>query len=136
MKLKKKKGNIHKFGIPVFTMVAVFVLVIMFVSYLGDIDKKDGVDLVAREYLLRMETEGYLNATDEAELYKDLTAKGMKNVSIIGTTRNKVGYGNKITLAITGDLTISGFNVVDVFNIKEVPKTININIKKSSTAKY
>ena len=92
MKLKKKKGSISKFGIPLFTIVAVFSIIVMFITYLNDFDKKDNVGIIAREYLLRMETEGYLNSTDEAELIKDLTECGVKNISLSGTTKNKVGY--------------------------------------------
>lgn len=136
MKLKKKKGSIAKFGIPLFTIVAVFSVVVMLVTYLSDYDGKDRADLVAREYLLRMETQGYLNSTDESELYKDLSDLGMKNISITGTTRSKVGYGKKITLSIKGQLEISNYTVTDIFKITKTSQLANININKSSTAKH
>lgn len=136
MKLKKKKGSIAKFGIPLFTIVAVFSVIVMFVTYLNDIDKRDGVDIIAREYLLRMETEGFLNITDETELYKDLEKRGMENVSLSGTTRAKVGYGNKINLIIKGQVEITNYSVENMFKITKVPKLVNIEVSKSSTAKY
>ena len=136
MKLKKKKGSIAKFGIPLFTIVAIFSIVIMLVTNLSDYDGKDRVDLVAREYLLRMETQGYLNSTDESELYRDLESLGVKNISIVGTTRSKVGYGKKITLSIKGQLEITSYTVADIFKITKTPKLADINVNKSSTAKH
>lgn len=136
MKLKKKKGSIAKFGIPLFTIVAVFSIVVMLVTYLSDVDKKDSVDIIAREYLLKMETEGFLNSTDETELYKDLAKIGVKNVSLTGTTRAKVGYGKKINLVIKGQVEVTSYSIENMFKITKVPKLINTGVNKSSTAKY
>lgn len=136
MKLKKKKGSVAKFGIPLFTMIAIFSIIVMFITYLNDLDKKDSVSIIAREYLLKMETVGYLNSTDEAELYKDLEELGVKNISIQGTTRSKVGYGKKITLSIKGEMEITNYTIENMFKITNTPKVIPINELKSSTAKY
>lgn len=136
MKLKKKEGSIAKFGIPLFTMVAVFSIIVMFITYLNDIDKKDSVEIVAREYILKMETVGYLNSSDEADLYKDLEKLGVKNISIEGTTRSKIGYGKKITLSIKGQMEVTSYNVQNMFKITNTPKLVEISEQKSSTAKY
>lgn len=135
--VKKKKGSVSKFGIPLFTIVAIFAILTMVITYLSDVDKKDTVDIIAREYLLRMEADGYLNSADENDLLEDLANCGMKNISLTGTTKSRVGYGKKITIAIQGQIEITSYTVEDLFKITKTPKLIDVNIKpKSSTAKY
>ena len=70
------------------------------------------------------------------KLIKDLTECGVKNISLSGTTKNKVGYGNKITLIIKGEMEITNYEIDNMFRITKVPELANVNENKSSTAKY
>lgn len=136
MKLKKKEGSIHKFAIPLLTLIAVFIIMMVYINYSADLNKKDKIDIIAREYLLRIETEGYLTSGDETQLLNDLQAIGVENVSLIGTTLTKVGYGNKISLVINGQLAVNNYTVNNLLSITKGTTKLNIAIDKSSTAKY
>lgn len=56
----------------------------------------------AREYLLIMETEGYLKPEDAVSLVAELNSYGLTSVSLSGTTMSEVDYGERIYLKITG----------------------------------
>ena len=135
MRLKKKRGSVVKFAIPMFTLVIIFISMIMLFTYLKDFDKKDNVSIIVREYLLKMETEGYLTSSDETSLISKLSDCGVKNISLVGTTKSEVGYGNQIVLSVNGDMEISSFDVLDIFNIKEKKTTAKIAEYRTSTAK-
>lgn len=102
--LKKRKGSIIEnmlVALIGIVMICAF-LVIIFGAFSG-INDKWGMRQVAREYLLIMETEGYLTPEDEANLVSELEELGLKNVDLSGTTKAEVGYGNRIYLHITGE---------------------------------
>lgn len=133
--VKKKKGEVEKFGIPLLSILGAFILIMMYMTYSADLNKKDNVDILAREYILKMETEGQLNSTDESELITELQHIGLQNINLTGTTKEKVGYGNKVTLIINGSLPVSEYSVSGL-NPQKTDKLINLSIIKSSTAKY
>jgi hypothetical protein len=136
MKLRKKDGSVQRYGIPLFTLVVAFIVIMQFITYSSDINRKDKIDITAREYLLRIETEGHLTAEDETQLISDLQALGMSNISLTGTTLAKAGYGNKVTIVISGELEIADYNTNSLFSVDKTNKLLNISITKSSTAKY
>jgi hypothetical protein len=134
--LEKKEGSVSKFGIPLMTMVAVFIIIMLYITYSADLYKKDKIDITAREYILKMEAEGYLITDDENDLINELQMLGMNNISLAGTTLSKVGYANKVNLIINGQISIPDYTINNLFSIEKTTKIININIDKSSTAKY
>ncbi len=89
---------------------------------------------VAREYLLLMETEGYLTSDDEAAMLAELESYGLYDISLDGTTTSEVGYGERIYLCISGtyDDNVLAF-AGGISRVTENPVTITI--KRQSTAK-
>ena len=81
-------------------MVCAF-LVIIFGAFAG-ISDKWSMRQAAREYLLIMETEGYLKPEDAVSLVAELNSYGLTSVSLSGTTMSEVDYGERIYLKITG----------------------------------
>lgn len=108
-------------------------LVIIFGAFSG-ISDKWAMRQTAREYLLIMETEGYLKPADQSALIADLESEGLYNISISGTTTREVNYGNRIYLKITGtyDDNILAF-AGGISKVASHPTTITIN--RTSTAK-
>lgn len=108
-------------------------LVIIFGAFSG-ISDKWAMRQTAREYLLIMETEGYLKPADQSALIADLESEGLYNISISGTTTREVNYGDRIYLKITGtyDDNILAF-AGGVSKVASHPTTITIN--RTSTAK-
>ena len=108
-------------------------LVIIFGAFSG-ISDKWAMRQTAREYLLIMETEGYLKPADQSALIADLQSEGLYNVSISGTTTREVNYGDRIYLKITGTYDDNIFAFAGgISKVASHPTTITIN--RTSTAK-
>ena len=65
---------------------------------------KAEVGQLARCYLLKMETVGYLAAQDQTQLTAELENLGMTGIDYEGSTLNPAGYGNDVVLQIHGRL--------------------------------
>lgn len=105
--------------------MCIFVICIAFVmiSFAGCvrvINVKSSVSQISRQYILKMETYGYLTGEDRDDLVSALSGAGLENISLAGTDMSEVGYGNKISLYIHGT-TEAGYE---------------INEFRTSTAKY
>lgn len=137
MKLaRKKKGSMLKLAAVLISVVVTGIIGIVMVSFSGDMDKKDRIDIMAREYLLSMETKGYLVEEDKEQLLLALLELGLTNISLSGTTLAEAGYGNKVTLEITGEIEMTSYTVFEKLDVRKRKKTIPVHVKKSSTAKY
>lgn len=66
--------------------------------------QKAEVGQLARCYLLKMETVGYLAAQDQTQLTAELENLGMTGIDYEGSTLNPAGYGNDVVLQIHGRL--------------------------------
>lgn len=108
-------------------------LVIIFGAFSG-ISDKWGMRQTAREYMLIMETEGYLPTEDQTALIAELESYGLYNISLSGTTMREVNYGDRIYLKISGTynenvLAFAG----GTSRVSDHPVTITIN--RQTTAK-
>lgn len=133
--MKKNTGTIEKMIIPVIAILASILIIITYANNIkpvNDIDKARGV---ARNYILRMESNGYLRDNDEDNLIRELKSIGITNVSLTGTTRKPVGYSNNIVLSINGDIKSDNMNLNKDFSISKKTELIPVNIKMNSTAK-
>ena len=112
--LRKDKGILEQF------LPAIVVIVLLAVLWTGsmvtasNIDRSTDIHHVARTYLLRMETDGYLTQQNRYLLEQELEALGMTDIDLKGTSFEDVGYGNKIKLVIRGmvnlkDVSFKGF---------------------------
>lgn len=132
---KKRKASVLENTLVMFVnliLVCAF-LVIVFGAFSGVSDKW-GMRQVAREYMLIMETEGYLNATDQATLKAELESYGLYNINFSGTTTREVDYGKRIYLCISGtydDNILSFAGAISKYTTN--PSQITIN--RQTTAK-
>ncbi|MCR4897220.1 MAG: hypothetical protein K5891_10635 [Lachnospiraceae bacterium] len=97
-------GNIGDLMTVGLFMIAMAVLMIRFLDCSALLSSKSEVSQLCRQYILRMETCGYLNAGDEAQLLSELEAAGVAEADLTGTTRSPVPFGTVITLRIRGVL--------------------------------
>lgn len=108
-------------------------LVIIFGAFSG-ISDKWGMRQVAREYILIMETEGYLSAADQVSLQAELESYGLYNISLSGTTTSEVNYGDRIYLCISGTYDDNILAFADGIS-KYTTHPSSITIQRQSTAK-
>lgn len=94
-------GDLLSVGLCILAMIAVMMA---FMDCVSLVNRKTKVSQVAREYILRMETVGYLTRAQEDALLRQLTAEGVRKIDLTGTTREPVGYGTEIVLRITGEI--------------------------------
>ena len=110
MKLKKKEGKVDKYAILVISLVSIFIIVIVSIYAFSDMEKKSKEQTErGRDYMMLMESKGYLSSTDEQEMIKDLKKIGVTNISTVGTTKAKVGYGKDIKLKVSGKIATNTF---------------------------
>jgi hypothetical protein len=62
------------------------------------------VGQLARKYILKMETVGYLSGNDQAKLLEELNEIGVSEVSLEHSTMSPGEYGQTIELDIRGKL--------------------------------
>lgn len=84
-----------------------------------------------------METEGYLSPSARDALIQQLTDLGAEQISLEGTTMSPAGYGNIITLSVTGRIKVD--NIIGMKTLYEFIRgddTNEFRIYQKSTAKY
>lgn len=134
--IKKDSGSFLNFVPILITLVVMSAMLIVYSSWVKNLEGKSQVDIIARNYLLQMETEGYLTQSARDNLLADLEEIGMINISLTGTTLTEVGYGNQIHLKIQGELIILDYQYLDIFILDKETNTIDISTSLTSTAKH
>ncbi len=141
-KLKiKKKGNGELFA-SIVGLFSILVITLVAMSVIKDFYKKNTYDSIARTYILKMETAGFLTPTMETSLLEELRNNGMTNISLEGTTKTMQTHGSPITLDIEGTTTtrklLPGKDDRSDPSFWEHGKTdvgYRVTIRKKSTAK-
>lgn len=134
--IKKDKGNLTHIFPALLSVIIVALVAVIYTGWIADNDRKEAIDLIARKYILRMETTGYLSDEDEAELRTELSEEGLTGISLGDTTDSTVPYGSYITLYIRGNLTVKNYKVLQTFMLNRKSKEIPVVIQKTSTAKH
>lgn len=131
---KKKAAIIENMLVTMVSLVCVCAFLVIIFGAFSGISDKWSMRQAAREYLLIMETEGYLKPQDADDLVRELNSYGLYNVSLTGTTMSEVHYGERIYLKITGsyDDNILAFAGA-ISKVTKHPTTIVIS--RQTTAK-
>lgn len=102
--LRKQKGNIGELMITGICILAMTVVMLSYMDHVSLLQEKAEVVQLARKYILKMETEGYLSTGELALLTDELQDVGITEISCAGTTMSRVTYGEPIILQIQGKL--------------------------------
>lgn len=94
-------GDLLSVGLCILAMITVM---ISFMDCMSLVNRKTAAGQIARNYILRMETVGYLTEADEALLRRELSESGITDIDLTGTTRQQAGYGTEIMLRIRGKI--------------------------------
>lgn len=133
LKKKKKASMIENMLVMMINMVVMCAFLVIIFGAFSSISDKWGMRQTAREYMLIMETEGYLPAADQTALIAELESYGLYNISLSGTTMREVNYGDRIYLKISGTynenvLAFAG----GISRVSDHPVTITINRKTTA----
>ncbi len=102
--MRKEKGSIGDIMSAGICMLAMTVLMLSYMNNVWLIHRKTEVSQIARQYILKMETVGYLTEEDRIRLGRELDEAGVTQLELEGTTMSPVTYGDIITLEIRGKL--------------------------------
>jgi len=102
--MKKEKGSIGDIMSAGICMLAMTALLLSYMDNVWLIHQKTEVSQIARQYILKMETVGYLEEADRIRLGQELDGVGVTELELSGTTMSPVAYGDIITLEIRGKL--------------------------------
>lgn len=102
--MRKQKGNIGDIMATGFCILAMVVVTLSFMENVSLIEQKTVVGQIARKYILRMETVGYLTERDRIQMCRELDESGVTEIVLEGTTMHGVVYGAPIMLQISGKL--------------------------------
>ena len=134
---KHRKGSV----VDVMSVgICVIAMTVLMLAYMGSVqllNSKSQIDQIARKYILRMETVGYLTGNDQLEKTRELAALGAAELDYTGSTLNQVDYGSTISLVIRGK--IPGRTVVTgsgLFHTTQEIAWYEFEEQRISTAKY
>lgn len=133
LKKKEQASMIENMLVMMINMVVMCAFLVIIFGAFSGISDKWGMRQTAREYMLIMETEGYLPAADQTALIAELESYGLYNISLSGTTMREVNYGDRIYLKISGTynenvLAFAG----GISRVSDHPVTITINRKTTA----
>ncbi len=135
--MKKRDFGFFEKLLPVLLSTGiVFGLVLCSGQFMELLRAKEGINQVARAFLLKMETTGYLKSEELAELVTELEEYGLADISLEGTSKSPVPYGTPIYLKITGNLQKEVFFAVPLLSEARKRMDIPIEISLISTAKH
>ena len=100
-------GEVMPMGMFVICIAFVF---ISFADCVRLVGLKSTVSQISREYILRMETFGYLTEEDRRGITAALDEAGLHDISLGNTDMSEAGYGNIIRLEISG-VTEDGYEI-------------------------
>ena len=132
---KKDKGSMVDFVYVLCALVMVTIIFVIMMDCYSDLDNKTKIEMLGREYILRMESMGYLSEEDQDSLMEELKKYGVIDITLTGTTKEPVDNGNKIILNIVGSLEINAFQLENWLHLKKGRRLVPLIIHKSSTAK-
>ncbi len=132
--MKKKKGEIDQYVIIILGILSFFIITIASLNYVSSTDKYITANQIARKYILKIESNGYLTPENSIKLRSELTNEGFSNIDLTGTTMSEVKNGEDVFLFINYDQPVRHIDIEN-FNIKFVNETQRVQISRSSTAK-
>lgn len=104
LRVCKQPGNVGNLLITGICILAMAAVMVTYMDYVSLLQEKEAVGQLARKYILRMESIGYLAVGDRTRLTMELREMGVTEIEYNGTTLTPVGYGEEIVLEIGGKL--------------------------------
>lgn len=101
----RRNGSIMNVLAACICILTMTIIMMAFMGSAGLLNSKAAISQIARKYILRMETVGYLTGNDRLELSQELTEVGVVDLDLTGTTLNQVDYGSPILLVIHGKIS-------------------------------
>lgn len=102
--MKREQGSVGDILVTGFYLLAMTIVMLTYMGNVRLVYRKAEINQIARKYILRMETEGELTDSDYISITRELESLGVTELSLAGTTLDRVSYGSPIVLMIRGKL--------------------------------
>ena len=111
--MKRDNGNTFTSILPnLLCIVMIAVFLTLFTSWMANVTNRETLTQVCRNYILKMESTGYLTPEMKNSLTQELYDAGMRNIVIqSSTTTVKADYCEDINLRVTGTMQVFVFKV-------------------------
>lgn len=116
-------------------MIAISIVVFVSLNVMELMITKLEVSQIARKYILIMEIQGCLSEDDRVDMLNELELAGLRDIDIMGTTLQSVGYGENIILIIKGNVSGWKASVGDIWTKVFEIEEYEVEEKRMSTAK-
>lgn len=116
----KSEGNVGDILTTGIMLLAMAYLMTVFMDCIALLRTREDISQTVRRYMLIAETKGYLEDADRQELTDSLAALGMSETDLTGTTTERAGFGNIVTICVRG----------------KIDGKYEVNEVRASTAKY
>ena len=107
-------------------------------GYTKTLEKKMNADIIGKNYLYRMENEGYLSDEVKEEMIQSYADQGMTCTVDSRTTSRQVAYGNPVYLVIDLSFDNPSSEVMTKNGIANIiaPNKIDYHLEYSTTSKW
>lgn len=102
--MRRERGSVGDILVTGFYLLAITIVMLAYMGNVRLVYRKSEINQIARKYILRMETAGELTDADYISITRELEAFGVTELSLAGTTMERVSYGDPIVLMIRGKL--------------------------------
>lgn len=137
----QEKGNIIDQLGSIIVMAFVFAMILAFAAYGKIVLMKLAVNNTAKEYLYKMEQNGYMSDDDQKEMTAKLEERGItvQEDGFTGTTSSQVPYGDQVVLMCKVEFTnplYSVFKEGSYIVIPGFPDKLTYDVSLSATSKW
>jgi len=134
--MDEKEEGMSSFISMAFVILFISILLVGFLCIFGEVRVLEDIERIPRKYVILMERDGYLTDSNRAALQAELTAAGVTNIDLTGTSLTEVGYGNEFSLVIKGTVEVNelGFSAGSLGVVQK--GTRSIHVEKTGVALY
>lgn len=133
---KKKKGFVDKMVPLLLVILSVFIVMEILICWGTQMKMNQKAEDLMREYIIKMEANGYLTQADKSSLEQSLNDIGITVSNWGNTTLEQVGYGEKIILEINGQAENKILLMNSFGSLTKESDTRTIHKIRTSTAKW
>lgn len=131
----KKKASSQFMALLICVLILCIVLYYS-VNITGQMNAAIKKSRIERDYMLAMESKGYLTAELKTTLEQELIDMGVDDISFDGTTLTEVGYGQPIYLCVTGKIHLNDIMGLNGWSWLMGGGIYDFKINQRTTAKY
>ncbi|MBR6908984.1 MAG: hypothetical protein IKN35_01655, partial [Lachnospiraceae bacterium] len=100
--LLKSRGSVTNIVTLFIFIVGMTVVLLAFYDCIGLMKTREDISQIVRRYTLVAETEGYLSEEERMKMTEELRLSGLLEADLTGTTFTRAGYGNLVTVKVSG----------------------------------